>query len=151
MHPSRLPGLALLLASLTGCAINTTVKPVPATTPLQRLCILHNDDIFMDAFEPLVQQIVREHGLDAPIVHPPLPADCRYRMEYAATWRWDLAMYLQFAEFRLYDGPDKIGEGQYDARLGEMNLGKFGHTEEKIRPVLDGLLGAFGKPKPKPR
>ena len=34
----------------------------------------------------------------------------------------------------------RIGEVEYDARKGGANMGKFGRTAEKIRPLLDELL-----------
>ena len=33
-----------------------------------------------------------------------------------------------------------VGMAEYDASLGSMNLGKFGTTEEKIKPLIEELF-----------
>jgi hypothetical protein len=132
------------LAFLSGCAINIQVNPVSRPEQIAKLCILHNSDILMDEFEPTVQRLIGKNGIDAVIVNSPLPEGCQYHMEYVANWRWDLAMYLYYAEFRVYDGPNKIASAEYDARWGGGRPDKFGHTEAKIEPLLDKL---FARPK----
>jgi hypothetical protein len=137
----NIKALAVALLALSGCSINTKVNPVPEPAKISSLCILHNPEVLMDEFEPAVQRIMEAQGVDTLVVEPPTPKECHYRMEYSANWRWDLAMYLWFAEFRIYDGADKIAEAQYDARWGGARLDKFGTTASKIEPVLQGLLG----------
>jgi hypothetical protein len=61
-------------------------------------------------------------------------------MTYDVNWGWDLAVYLTYANLRIYEGLTPIGEATYDARDGDARFDKFGHTEEKLDPLLDQLL-----------
>lgn len=135
--------IAVMLAGLLGgCAINIKVNPV---TPgrITTLCILHNPDILANDFEPMIQEMIADRGIQTILAESPLPQDCRHRMEYTANWRWDIVMYLVYAEFRVYEDIDQIGLAQYSARSGGARLDKFGTAKGKVEPLMDRL---FGKP-----
>jgi len=68
------------------------------------------------------------------------PEGSRYWMTYTANWAWDMAMYLTYFDVRLMDEGKVLGHAEYDARRGGANMGKFGKTAEKIRPLLIDLL-----------
>jgi hypothetical protein len=43
-----------------------------------------------------------------------------------------------------------IGEVEYDAKMGDSNINKFGHTADKIRPLLQELFAKVKRsPTPK--
>lgn len=68
------------------------------------------------------------------------PGEATYWMTYTANWAWDMAMYLTYFDAMLMEEGRIIGRAQYDARGGGGNMGKFGKTAEKIRPLLIELL-----------
>lgn len=52
-----------------------------------------------------------------------------------------MAVYLKYADLRVYEGDKLIGEAIYDARNGEGRIiDKFGHTETKLNPLIDQML-----------
>jgi hypothetical protein len=51
-----------------------------------------------------------------------------------------MAMYLTYFHAKLYEDGRILGEVEYDAKMGGANMGKFGKTAEKIRPLLSELL-----------
>jgi len=133
-------GLALLvLATLAGCAINQNVAPVKPSE-ITLLCIERNDDVMMAEFTPTLQRLIEARGVKTRLISGERPPECRYLARYTANWRWDLAMYLVYARIEVLDGLRQIGSAEYDATLGGLNLGKFGATEEKLRPLVDQLF-----------
>lgn len=127
---------ALLLA---GCAITQNVRPVTATR-VEMLCIKNNKDVMMDGFLPELRKQVEAKGIRTQVYDAAPPADCRHRLEYTANWRWDLAMYLVYANLRVTEGDVTVGEATYDARAGGGNMSKFGNTADKMRPLIDQLF-----------
>ena len=119
---------AVMMTLLAGCSISTTVKPV-ANEKISQLCIMENQGVLMDGFLPELKTQVESYGIKAPSYAQALPADCVYHMEYSANWQWDLAMYLSYAELKVYKGNGMIGEAVYDARSGGANMDKFGTTD----------------------
>ena len=51
-----------------------------------------------------------------------------------------MAMYLVYFRGTLYEDDRVLGEVEYDAKMGGGNMGKFGKTKEKIRPLLTELV-----------
>lgn len=123
----------------SGCAINTTVKPV-ASDKLADVCIQRNDQVLMSAFLPELDAQLRGRGVKTRIVAAPAPSDCPQRLEYTANWAWDLAMYVTYMDIKIYDRTSLLGQATYDARHGGGRLDKFGPTGEKLKVLLDQLL-----------
>jgi hypothetical protein len=123
----------------TGCAITQNVRPVTASD-IAFVCIKRNPEVLMTDFVTELKSQVEAKGMKARIYEGEAPADCRHRMEYTANWRWDLAMYLVFADLRMYDKDLLIGQANYDARAGGANLSKFGPTATKLKGLMDELF-----------
>lgn len=130
----------LVLMALTGCSIKTLVKPV-GNVKVSDLCIKTNPRVLMEGFLPELEMQIRSHGIKARTFDSVMPSDCTHRLEYTANWNWDLAMYLTYAELRVYEKADLIGEAVYDARWGGGRLDKFGTTASKLQPLIDELFG----------
>lgn len=135
----KIPALILMGALLSACAINKKIEPV-TQTGIESVCIKQNPAVAMDAFEPLLQRLIEEQGIKTSVYTGQKPANCRIGVEYTARWRWDLAMYLFYAQIRVFDQSGQIGLAEYDAMMGGANLGKFGTTEEKIAPLVKQLF-----------
>jgi hypothetical protein len=62
---------------------------------------------------------------------------------YTANWRWDLALYMAFAEIIVYAEGTKVGSAVYDSLHGGANMNKFINAEAKIRELVDELFRDF--------
>ena len=99
---TRALGLAAVAALTTGCSINKTVEPLPAA-PVSKICILENPKVLMDGFQPEVVSQLQAMNHQTHIYTGVRPTECSHHLEYTANWAWDFAMYLTYAEFRVYD------------------------------------------------
>lgn len=135
--------LALSCLFLTQCN-SIQVTPVSSGTSIQKVHIVRNDKVHMAGMLPEIEKQIQAMGYPTEIVSAP-PAGNAHYLTFSANWRWDMAMYLSYFKATLHEGPSIIGTCEYDTGAG-YDLGKFGHTDEKIRPVL---LQLFGKPVPK--
>lgn len=130
----------LLALALSGCSITKSIDPIKAE--VSQVCVLDNPKVLMDEFQPELQRQVEEKGFPTKAYRGARPADCSHHLEYTANWQWDMAMYLTYAEMRVYDRKGLAGQAVYNARNGGGRLDKFGRTAEKIRPLIDELFGS---------
>ncbi|MFJ5444702.1 Sbal_3080 family lipoprotein [Methylobacillus methanolivorans] len=130
---------ALMMINLTACAIHQKVKPVEVLQE-KEVCIIENPAVragFLDTYK----QSLMSKGY-----HPrQLPASsslttCPISSTYTANWRWDLALYMEYAEIKVYEQAKPIGEATYNSRNGGASLGKFIDAEKKIRELVDQLF-----------
>jgi hypothetical protein len=140
MSRSRVLALAALFL-LAGCAITQAVKPV-RTAGITSLCIKNNPQVRMDGFAPELRAQIEKKGIRTTMFEGERPATCKYHVEYTANWRWDLAMYLVYAQINVHEDGLLIGQATYDARAGGGRPDKFGPTAEKLKSLLDALLVA---------
>lgn len=124
---------------LSGCVIHKTVNPV-TDHEITELCIEQNKDVFMEGFHPELVTQIETMGIKTHTYETQRPKSCTFFLEYTANWAWDLAMYLVYADIRVYDSNQLIGKAEYNARSGGGRLDKFGTTAEKIRPLLSQLF-----------
>jgi hypothetical protein len=138
---TRITVLAIVAATTTGCSISKTIDPVKAAK-VSQICILDNPKVLMDGFKPEVEQQLQAMSYQTRTYTGVRPSECSHHMEYTANWQWDMAMYLSYAEFRVYDAQGIAGSATYNARNGGGRLDKFGPTAEKIRPLLMQLFAS---------
>lgn len=131
--------IAAAAITLSGCAIDTSVSPV-ASHP-DRVCLVQNDDVLMNGFHAELARQIEAHGIQVDSVDGTIPQNCHYVVKYTAKWKWDVAMYLQYAQIDVYHDKDLAGRAIYDARSGGLNMNKFGPTAEKIKPLVVELFG----------
>jgi hypothetical protein len=132
-----LPLTALLFS---GCRITQNVTPVELGVPIRKVYVLENDEVLMEGLLGELLQQIRDNGIDAETYTGRRPVDAKHHVTYTANWAWDMAMYLTYFHITLYEGDRVIGEADYDAKHGGANMGKFGKTKEKIRPLLQELF-----------
>jgi hypothetical protein len=68
------------------------------------------------------------------------PVDGSCYILYTANWRWEVAIYLRYFRAELMQNGRSLGAAEYDTGMGKLHVGKFGHTADKIRPLLQRLL-----------
>jgi len=132
----------LLLGVLSACAINQNVVALKTPLKVQNICIKNNPKVLMkEGFLPELKSQIHSYGIKTSVYEGDIPAGCQYTLEYTANWAWDLAMYLTYMKLELRESGNVIASAEYDARRGGGNMGKFGHTSEKMRPLLKEMLG----------
>lgn len=124
---------------VTGCTISQSVDPL-AARPTE-VCIARNETVHMGGFHEELARQIQARGIAVRSFEGAVPDDCRHRVSYTANWRWDLAMYLQYAQIDVFDEDQQVGSAVYDATMGGANFGKFGPTSEKIAPLVAQLFG----------
>ncbi len=129
----------LSVLSLSGCSITQTVNPVP---PLDTnsICIINNDnarETFRDAYKRALEKKNYEVKL---LPSSAVIADCSVSSTYTANWRWDLAMYMAYAEINVFKDGQKAGDAVYSSLSGGANMGKFIKAESKINELVDLLF-----------
>ena len=138
---ARVTLFAIAAATISGCSISKTVEPLPSVA-VSKICILDNPKVLMDGFQPEVERQLQAMSYQTRTYTGPRPTECSHHLEYTANWAWDMAMYLTYAEFRVYDDRGIAGTATYNARNGGGRLDKFGPTAEKIRPLLTELFAS---------
>lgn len=147
MRSIKCISIVFLVVMLSACTISQNVSPVGDSIFIEKVYVKDNPKAHMkELVNELVTQI-DELGFYSEKFEGNRPLDATHYIEYTANWAWDMAMYLTFFEAKLYDGAKLIGEVSYDARRGGGNMGKFGRTAEKIKPLLTELFEKVERPK----
>jgi hypothetical protein len=136
---SSVLALGTVTVAVTGCAIHQKVKPIEQATGSQ-ICIIENSAVragFLDSYKRAlatkgysVRQLPPSAGI----------GDCPTTSTYTANWRWDLAIYMAFAEITVYHQGKRIGDATYDAQGGGANMGKFIDADKKIGELVNQLF-----------
>jgi hypothetical protein len=136
---------ALPFLVLLGCSIKQTVKPVQLTGQPAQVCIIKNEKVregFLDAYtDALKAKRVEVKTLAETASHN----ECLTTSTYSANWGWDMALYMRYAEIKVYRSAAMVGEAVYDATWGGLRLDKFISAENKIREIVDELF-LIGQP-----
>ena len=131
--------LLFLLCLAVGCAIHQQVDPVPSVE-VHELCIINNPDV-REGFLNAYQQAIQAKGFQTKILdQSAIPNDCPLSSTYTANWRWDLALYMAFAEIKIYKEGKQVGRAVYDSLGGSGNLSKFIDAEKKVKELVDQLF-----------
>jgi len=130
----------LSAAVLSGCAIRQQVQPAPAD--LREICIVENSGV-RAGFVDSLRRTLTERGYRVRMLPSTARLDtCPVTATYSARWNWDLALYMSYAEIRIYRDLQQVGSAVYDATRGSGNLNKFIDAETKIRELVQQLLPA---------
>jgi hypothetical protein len=131
--------IAALAAAVSGCAIRQNVKPVEALE-VKQVCIVESTGVkpgFLEAYKRTLSNKgyqIRQLPATASLL------DCPVTSTYTATWRWDLALYMDFAEIVVYEGGKQIGKATYSARGGAGNMNKFIDADKKVGELVNQLF-----------
>jgi hypothetical protein len=130
---------ALLAALSSGCAIHQKVTPTERFAG-REVCIIENPAV-KGGFLAAYRNVLTQKGYEVRVL-PPTAAlnECQIISTYSANWRWDLAMYMAYAEIKVYNQTKPSGEVIYDALKGSANMGKFISAEKKIAELVNQLF-----------
>jgi hypothetical protein len=132
----------LMIVAVTGCSIKQTVKPVtPAQLTTRDICVRENPAVragFLEAY----RQALEGKGLVVRVLAPDTGITaCPLLTTYTANWRWDLALYMAYAELTVYQNGGEIGKAVYDSLMGGGRIDKkFIKADEKVRELVDQLF-----------
>jgi hypothetical protein len=131
---------ALLGVLLVGCAINQTVKPVERFEGTQ-VCIVVNPAVSQQGFLETYTRVLAEKGYTTRQLQPgSAVTDCPVTSTYTANWRWDLGLYMAYADIKVFNNGQQSGQAVYDALSGGANMNKFIRGDAKITELVDQLF-----------
>lgn len=141
MHStSRFIAILALAATLVGCAIHQTVRPVERLEG-REICVIDNPAVrttFIEAYKRSLTNrgfTVRQLPASAAITQCPITST------YSANWRWDLALYMAYADIKVFSRGNQVGQATYDSMSGGANMNKFIAAEQKIDELVHQLFG----------
>lgn len=137
---NRMILLVIAVLLLAGCAISENVVPVDSDHLIEKIYVRYSDDVHMEGLNDELVSQFRSLGFNAELYKGDTPDRARHTFIFTANWTWDLAMYLTYFHGTLYEDGRMLGEAEYDARSGGANMGKFGSTANKIKPMLTEMM-----------
>lgn len=125
---------------LVGCASpQQQINPV-AKISVKQMCIVQNPQVSQAGFLDALQNAMRTKGFDVQLVSAATgTAACPQFVQYTANYRWDLALYLAYAEIKVYQDQREVGLARYDA-MRVAGPSKFIKGEEKVRELVGQLF-----------
>lgn len=127
----------LLLAS--ACTIKQHVDPVQVSNNAE-ICIKKNPDV-RPGFLAEMEKVLEEKQIKYRVINElDASLQCEWTATYTANWHWDLALYMVYAEIKVFHQGKLDGEAIYDARSGGANMNKFIDAEPKIRELIEQLI-----------
>lgn len=132
--------LVLIVAVfLSACSIQQTVEKAEIPKG-NALCIVENSDV-RDGFLKEFKSNLQSRNIPYQVVASgAVPDSCIWTATYVANWTWDLALYMSYAEIKIFNRGQLDGRAVYDSRKGGANLDKFIDAETKINELLNELL-----------
>jgi uncharacterized secreted protein with C-terminal beta-propeller domain len=145
MMKTKVAIATVALLSLGGCAIQQTVKPIDRFES-KVVCIVENPDVrpgFLETYKRTLSNkgyVVKQLAPNSSLI------ECPITSTYIARWRWDLAMYMSYADITVYNNAKPSGKATYDATRGGGNMNKFIEADKKITELVNQLFPAGALP-----
>jgi hypothetical protein len=135
-------GVAILAVGLlAGCSIKQTVDSATLNPDLApEICMISGPGVrsgFTNAYQAALQN--KGFGVQ-PLPVGTNPSQCPLATTYTANWAWDLAMYMHYADIRVFEHGRQVGHAVYDARSGGGRPDKFIDAEAKLNELVDQLF-----------
>lgn len=125
----------------TACTIHQEVQPLAYNQELeQKVCIVDNPDVkegFVEAYRSSLEQ--KGFAVEA-LEEGASLSSCDLTSTYTANWLWDMALYMAYAEIKVYQEATPVAEAVYDSRRGGANMNKFIDAEAKVDELVDLLF-----------
>ncbi len=127
--------------ALVACSIKQNVRPVtPADLATREICIRENKTV-REGFLEAYRQALESKGFSVRMLDPDAGIRaCPLLTTYTANWRWDLALYMAYAELTVFRDGNEIGKATYDALMGGGRMDKFIKADEKVRELVSQLF-----------
>ena len=127
--------------ALVACSIKQNVRPVTsADLATREICIRENKTV-REGFLEAYRQALESKGFSVRVLDPDAGIRaCPLLTTYTANWRWDLALYMAYAELTVFRDGNEIGKATYDALMGGGRMDKFIKADEKVRELVSQLF-----------
>jgi hypothetical protein len=125
----------LIAASLAGCASKQEIEPAEIPQGSQ-VCIAENPDV-RAGFLVELKKVLDEKSIDYIVTDIDSARDCEWHVTYVARWNWDVALYMAYAEIKVFHYGLLDGTAFYD---GTLAINKFIDSEPKIRELVNQLM-----------
>ena len=143
---SRLLVAISIMATVTGCAITQSVKPIDSLAG-KEICVVVNPAVQHQGFLATYQRVLTEKGYLVRQLPAGAPVNaCPVTSTYTANWRWDLALYMAYADIKVFNNGVQSGQVTYDALQGGFNMNKFIKGETKVVELVNQLFPGNAKP-----
>jgi hypothetical protein len=131
-----LPGLLMILS---GCNIKQNIQPA-STLKTKEICIVNNPPVRAGFLTAYTQELHKK-GYKTKLLAANSPlSSCKVVSTYTGLWSWDMALYLAYADIKVYQNSQLVGSAVYDSRSGGGNMSKFIRGEEKIEELANQLF-----------
>lgn len=128
-----------VVVGLAACTITQNVESAKLSQGSQ-LCIIENSKV-KAGFLKEYQAVLDDKKIPYQVVsESSVPSSCEWTSTYVARWRWDLALYMEYAEIKVFYKGSLSGQATYDASRGGGSMSKFIDAEPKIRELVDQLI-----------
>lgn len=140
-------GVVAAALMMVGCSIKQTVD-APEINPqlAPEICLIPAKGV-RQGFTDVYTANLESKGFTVHLLRAGAsPSRCPLATTYIGTWNWDAALYMNFADIRVYENGRKVGQALYDSRDGGGRPDKFISAENKINELVDQLFpnGAAG-------
>lgn len=144
----RLVVAYLSAALLTGCSIKQSVTPASIYKPASReICMIPALGL-REGFHATYKGLLEQKGFSVRELRPgSKPSQCPLTTAYVGNWTWDLALYMVYADIKVYQYGHQVGQATYDAKWGGGRPDKFIDAEGKITELANQLF-PNGAPEP---
>ena len=131
--------LPILLMLLSGCNIKQNIQPA-STLKTKEICIVNNPPVRAGFLTAYIQELHKK-GYKTKLLAANSPLNsCKVVSTYMGRWSWDMAIYLAYADIKVYKNGQLAGSAVYDSRSGSANMSKFIDGEEKIKELTNQLF-----------
>ncbi len=139
MKSYKLLILPISLILLSGCNIKQNIQPA-STLKTKEICIVNNPPVRAGFLTAYTQELHKK-GYKTKLLAANSPLNsCKVVSTYMGRWSWDMAIYLAYADIKVYQNGQLVGSAVYDSRSGSANMSKFIKGEEKIKELTNQLF-----------
>ncbi|SHH51492.1 Sbal_3080 family lipoprotein [Massilia sp. CF038] len=137
----RISAVLAIVLSLTACGgvPRVTIKPVTALQT-REICIVNNPAVKPGFLESYKRALVAKGYTVKQLEANSDVSACRVTTVYSANWKWDVALYMSYAQITVFRDNVEVGNANYDARRGRGNMSKFGEADTKIADLVNQLF-----------
>ena len=96
----KIIGTLVVTAFVSGCTSMSVSKLDATKYPVKTICIEENPAVAVADLVPFLEKSIQERGIQTLLYKGKAPPQCEYTLWYTAFRGWDLAPYLNRAEFR---------------------------------------------------
>lgn len=104
------------------------------------MCVVENPAVkhdFLNAYKTALSDrgyTVRQLPVGSSLI------ECPITSTYSANWRWDMALYMAYADITVYNNGKPAGKATYDSTRGGGNMSKFIDAKKKIVELVTQLF-----------